>query len=248
MAAPLRVLIQTIITSGGRITGGRTTRSVLGVQGRAERSAARVVSPIVLYLPHLRSRYFTTHRKSAVCNALKLEYARLSLQARWGRHIQSIAGRRSFHVLRLFRYSTFASSSYIFKSFLAKATRTPFLFLFPVATFTACVSLYFHPRAESKKKNLRGWVCGRSYAYMRAWLLFDKEHRAVALHSRFCFGLYSFFFSSMFLSWIQLLYFLHWASVTKRRTGWSPHSEKGERGGNGDIGSGGCIWTSRSGC
>lgn len=33
-----------------------------------------------------------------------------------------------------------------------------------------------------------------------------------------------FFF--MFLSWIQLLYFLHWTSVTKIRTGWSPHFEK----------------------
>lgn len=41
MAAPLRDLILTIITSDGRIMGGRTTRSVLAVQDRAERSASR---------------------------------------------------------------------------------------------------------------------------------------------------------------------------------------------------------------
>lgn len=47
---------------------------------------------------------------------------------------------------------------------------------------------------------------------------------------------YIFFF--MFLSWIQLLYFLHWASVTKRRTGWSPHFEEERGRAKGALGSG----------
>lgn len=39
-AAPSRVLIRITITSDGHITGGRTTRSVLAVQGRAEQGGA----------------------------------------------------------------------------------------------------------------------------------------------------------------------------------------------------------------
>lgn len=74
---------------------------------------------------------------------------------------------------------------------------------------------------------------------MRAWLLFDKNDKAVAFYSRFCFDLY--LFALIFFSWIQLLYVHHWASVTKKgETGWLPLSggerrqrEKQRHGGEG---------------
>lgn len=162
-----------------------------------------VVSPIVVCPPHLKSPLFTTHRKQeAVCNPLKLEYARLSLTrtARGGGISKaSLDGVRSI-VLRpfssLLSHHIFRSISTFSNLFLAIATRSAFFFFFSSHIFLrACLFISTLER-KAKKKKVKGGGCGRFYGYMRAWLLFDKNNKAVAFHSRFCFDLYLFFLLS----------------------------------------------------
>lgn len=163
----MRVLIRTTITSDGRITGGRTTRSVSAVPGSGV--VQLMASPIVVCLPHLTSPFFTTHRKQeAVCNPLKLEYARLSLtrtvgeeaypKHRWTAFVPLCSVLFLLHIRIIFSFDF-----YILKSFLGHSDQNTFLplllLLLLLPHFPACVSLYFHPRAESKeKKSQGGWV------------------------------------------------------------------------------------------
>lgn len=134
-----------------------------------------VVSPIVVCPPHLKSPLSTTHGKQeAVCNPLKLEYARLSLTGTVGGGISkaSLDGvsfhcAPSFYFLHYFRI-IFSFDFYIFKSFLGHSDQNTFSSsLLP--HLPACVSLYFHPRAESEAKKIKGgglWTILRLHARM----------------------------------------------------------------------------------
>lgn len=124
-----------------------------------------VVSPIVVCSPHVKNPLFTTHRKQeAVCNPLKLEYARLSLTGTVGEGIskasldgvRSIVLRPYFFLLLYFRI-IFLFDFYISNLFLAIATRTPFLLpLLSCHIFLrACLFTSTLERKARKKKSER---------------------------------------------------------------------------------------------
>lgn len=183
-----------------------------------------VVSPIVVCSPHLRSPLFTTHRKQeAVCNPLKLEYARLSLTGTVGEGISkaSLDGVRSI-VLRSFFFLPyfciiFSFDFYISNLFLAIATRTPFhLPLLSCHIFLrACLFISTLERKARKKSEGMG-VDDFTVTCAHASIRQQQGGRAP-----FPLLVWSILFFSLlalvFFSWIQLLYVLHWASVTKRR-------------------------------
>lgn len=186
-----------------------------------------VVSPIVVCPPHLKSPLSNTHGKQeAVCNPLKLEYARLSLTGTVGGGISkaSLDGvsfhcAPSFYFLHYFRI-IFSFDFYIFKSFLGHSDQNTFSSsLLP--HLPACVSLYFHTRAESEAKKIKGgglWTILRLHARMASIRQKQQGGRVRIPASAL---VYTFFSSSccshVLLVWMQLLYVLHWASVTKRR-------------------------------
>lgn len=127
-----------------------------------------VVSPIVVCSPQVKNPLFTTHRKQeALCNPLKLEYARLSLTGTVGEGIskasldgvRSIVLRSLFLLLLLYFRIIFLFDFYISNLFLAIATRTPFLLpLLSCHIFLRAWLFTSTLERKARKKNQRGWV------------------------------------------------------------------------------------------
>lgn len=159
-----------------------------------------VVSPIVVCPPHLKSPLSTTHGKQeAVCNPLKLEYARLSLTGTVGGGISkaSLDGvsfhcAPSFYFLHYFRI-IFSFDFYIFKSFLGHSDQNTFFF-FSLAT-SSCVRVSLFPPSSGKrsKKNQRGWFVDDFTVTCAHGFYSTKTTRRSRSNPRFCFGLYLFF-------------------------------------------------------
>lgn len=154
-----------------------------------------MVSPIVV-CPHLKSPLFTTQRKQeAVCNPLKLEYPRLSLTRTAGEEAYPKHRWTAFvplcSVLFLLYFRIiFSFDFYIFKSFLGHSDQNSFLLLLLSSHIflRACLFISTLER-KAKKKKSKGVGADDFTVTCAHGFCFDKNNKAVAFYSRFCFDL-----------------------------------------------------------
>lgn len=215
-----------------------------------------MASPIVVCPPHLKSLFFTTHRKQeAVCNPLKLEYARLSLTRTVGEEAYPKHRWTAFvplcSVLFLLYFRIiFSFDFYILKSFLGHSdqnTFLPLLLLLLLPHFPACVSLYFHPRAESKEKKSRGVgvddftvTCAHGFYSTKT----TRRSRSISASA-----LIYIFFCSHILLVDPVIICSSLGECDKKRRNWlvAPFRER-DGGRDGDTEERACIWMWRGGC
>lgn len=181
-----------------------------------------MVSPIVLCLPHLRRPPFTIHRKQeAVCNPLKLEYARLSPTGtvreaypkhRWTAFVPLcsvlFSSLHSHHILFNF---------FIFKYFLGHSDQNTFFFLLLPCLphfLRACLFISTLER-KVRKKFKTGCLddftvtCAHGFNSTKT----TRRSRFIAASAL----VYTFFLLSCSSRGPSLLYVLHWAGVTTGR-------------------------------